>query len=102
MRLDAYLSKSAELKTLYDMVKQAFSERGLVHHDWNHVQRDLAMAVLLGEAEKADMKIVLAACCCMTSGGFIPSLETTTMKPERRLPPSICETPALKVGKLRL
>jgi len=74
MKLDTYLSKSAELKALYNTVKQAFSKRRLVHHNWNHMQRDLAIAVLLGEAEKADMKIVLAGVLLHDIGRLHPEL----------------------------
>jgi len=60
VRLNHYLSKHAELKALYDVVESDYSTRGLVHHNWNHVLRVLAFGVEIGEAEKANMKIVLA------------------------------------------
>jgi len=60
MRLDYYLSKYAGLKALYELVKRDFLAKGLVHHNWNHVLRDLARGVMIGEAEGANMKIVLA------------------------------------------
>lgn len=61
MKLDSYLSQTTELRALYNKVKQIFSSRGLVHHNWSHIQRDLARAIIIGVAEKADMKIVLAS-----------------------------------------
>ncbi len=61
MRLDNYLSKYSELKALHDLVDGIFATRGLVHHNWNHVLRDLARAVQISEAEGADARIVLAA-----------------------------------------
>jgi hypothetical protein len=60
MKLDEYLSHWPELRVLYQIVKQDFSKRGLVHHNWNHILRDLATAIIVGEAEKANMKIILA------------------------------------------
>jgi HD superfamily phosphodiesterase len=60
MILDYYLSKHAELGTLYGLVKHDFHAKGLAHHNWNHVLRDLARGIIIGEAERANMKIVLA------------------------------------------
>jgi len=60
VKLDHYLSKYAELKALYEVVKHDFSSKGLIHHNWNHVLRDLAKGIVVGEAEGANMKIVLA------------------------------------------
>jgi len=61
MKLTNYLSQFNELRVLYQSVKQDFLARGLVHHNWHHILRDLARAVMIGEAEKANMKIVLAS-----------------------------------------
>jgi HD superfamily phosphodiesterase len=60
MKLEYYLSKYAELKTLYELVKRDFSSKNLVHHNWNHVLRDLARGIMVGKAEGASMKPVLA------------------------------------------
>jgi HD superfamily phosphodiesterase len=60
MNLDYYLAKYAELKALYEFVKHDFFTKGLVHHNWNHVLRDLARGIVIGEAEGAKMKIVMA------------------------------------------
>ena len=60
MQLDYYLSKHAELKALYELVKHDFFAKELVHHNWNHVLRDLARGIIIGEAEGANMKIALA------------------------------------------
>jgi HD superfamily phosphodiesterase len=60
MMLDQYLSEYAGLKALYEVVKHDFIAKGLIHHNWNHVLRDLARGVVIGEAEGANMKIVLA------------------------------------------
>lgn len=60
MRLDQYLPKFLELKALYGLVEQDFSTKELMHHNWNHVLRDLARGIKIVEAEGANMKIVLA------------------------------------------
>jgi len=72
MRLDSYLSKYAKLKTLYELVEQDFSAKGLVHHNWNHVLRDLARSIIIGEAEGANMKIVLAGVLLHDIGRLYP------------------------------
>lgn len=74
MKLDGYLSRITELGTLYNMVKQTFSKRGLVHHNWSHIQRDLARAIIIGETEKANMKIVLASVLLHDIGRLYPEL----------------------------
>lgn len=56
------------------MVKQDFSSKGLVHHNWSHIQRDLAMAIRVGEAEKADMRTVLAGVLLHDIGRLHPEL----------------------------
>jgi len=72
MRLDYYLSKCAELRALYELVERDFSSKGLVHHNWNHVLRDLARGIMIGEAEGADMKIVLAGVLLHDIGRLYP------------------------------
>jgi len=72
MRLDHYLSKCAELRTLYELVEHDFSTKGLVHHNWNHVLRDLARGIMIGEVEGADMKIVLAGVLLHDIGRLYP------------------------------
>jgi HD superfamily phosphodiesterase len=42
-------------------VKEEFLSKGLVHHNWVHVQRALGIGITIGEAENANMKIVLAS-----------------------------------------
>jgi uncharacterized protein len=74
MKLDYYLMQSGDLKALYHLVKQDFSTRGLVHHNWQHILRDLARAINIGEAEKAKMKIVLASVLLHDIGRLYPDL----------------------------
>jgi HD superfamily phosphodiesterase len=59
MRLDGYLSEHAALKALYELAEHDYETKGLVHHNWNHILRDLARGVVIGESEGAKMKIVL-------------------------------------------
>jgi HD superfamily phosphodiesterase len=74
MKLDEHLSQLAELRVLYHMVKQDFSTKGLIHHNWHHITRDLARAVIIGEAEKANIKIVLASVLLHDIGRLYPDL----------------------------
>ena len=72
MRLDQFLSKFPEVRALYELVKNDFSTKGLVHHNWNHVLRDLARGIMIGEAEGANMKIVLAGVLLHDIGRLYP------------------------------
>jgi HD superfamily phosphodiesterase len=72
MKLQYYLSGSAELRSLYESVEEDYSANGLIHHNWHHVLRDLARAVLIGEAEKADMKLLLSAVLLRDIGRLHP------------------------------
>jgi len=72
MKFRGYLSKFAELKALYEKVEQAFLTKGLVHHNWNHILRDLARGIIIGEAEGANMKVVLAGILLHDIGRLYP------------------------------
>jgi len=74
MKLDDYLMQFGDLKALYQLVKQDFSTIGLIHHNWHHILRDLARAIIIGEAEKANMKIVLASVLLHDIGRLYPDL----------------------------
>jgi len=74
MKLRDYLSKFAELQTLYNAVKQDFLTKGLVHHNWNHILRDLAKGIIIGEKEGANMKIVLAGILLHDIGRLYPEV----------------------------
>lgn len=74
MKIQLYLSQFPELKMLYEAGRYDFMTRGLVHHNWNHVLRDLARGVLIGERERADMKIVLAGILLHDLGRLYPEL----------------------------
>lgn len=72
MKLEEYLSKFSELKTLYEKVEQDFLTKGLVHHNWNHILRDLARCIIIGEKEGANMKVVLAGVLLHDIGRLYP------------------------------
>ncbi|MEM2917158.1 MAG: HD domain-containing protein [Candidatus Bathyarchaeia archaeon] len=74
MKLDYYLSQFSELKALYKLVEHDFLTKGLVHHNWHHILRDLARAFIIGESEKANMKIVLASVLLHDIGRLYPDL----------------------------
>jgi HD superfamily phosphodiesterase len=76
VKLDDYLLQFDDLKTLYGLVKQDFSTKALVHHNWHHILRDLARAVVIGEAERANMKIVLASVLLHDIGRLYPDLDS--------------------------
>ncbi len=61
LRLDYYISKFAELQFLYRAVGREFHKKGLVHHNWNHILRNLAAGIMIGESENTNMKILLAS-----------------------------------------
>lgn len=72
MKLRGYLSKFAELEDLYEEVRRDFLKKGLAHHNWNHVLRDLARGIMIGEEERADMKVVLAGILLHDIGRLYP------------------------------
>jgi HD superfamily phosphodiesterase len=72
LKLSYYLLKHADLKTLYELVRRDFCTRGLVHHNWNHVVRALAGAVIIGEKEGTNMKVVLAGVLLHEIGRLYP------------------------------
>lgn len=74
MKLNIYLSKFAELKTLYEVIKLDFLSEGLVHHNWSHTLRDLAKGIIICEKEKANTKIVLASILLHDIGRLYPEL----------------------------
>jgi HD superfamily phosphodiesterase len=74
MRLDDYLLHYDELKALCELVKQDFTTKGPIHHNWHHILRDLARAVMIGEAEKGNMKVVLASVLLHDIGRLYPNL----------------------------
>ncbi|MBU6996751.1 MAG: HD domain-containing protein [Theionarchaea archaeon] len=72
MNLVEYFSKFPELKSLYEHVKQEYQTKNPVHHNWTHAQRDLGKAIMLGEEEEANMKIVIAGILLHDIGRLYP------------------------------
>ena len=56
-----YITLDSKLRKVVVAVKRDFDKSGLTAHNWEHIWRDALNAVVIGEAEKADMKIVLPA-----------------------------------------
>lgn len=69
-RFDSYLSKDKKLRQVIAAVKKDFARSGLTAHNWEHIWRDVLNAMVIGEAEKADMEIVLPA-ALMHDIGFL-------------------------------
>lgn len=74
VKIDDYLLQFDELRVLYELVKQDFSKKGLIHHNWQHILRDLASAIVVGDAEKANMRIVLASVLLHDIGRLHPKV----------------------------
>ncbi|CAB1084356.1 hypothetical protein D1AOALGA4SA_11881 [Olavius algarvensis Delta 1 endosymbiont] len=59
-KLNKYLEID-RIKRVHDAAKAAFEQNDLVAHGWDHIYRDTINAIWIGEAEGADMEIVLPA-----------------------------------------
>lgn len=61
-KLQNYLRNDAQYKVVYEYTKQRFNVAShLPAHNWAHAYRDTLNAIVIGEAEGADMRIVLPA-----------------------------------------
>lgn len=61
-KLAAYLRKDQTYKAVFDYTKSRFgAAEHLPAHNWSHIYRDTLNAIVIGEAERADMSIVLPA-----------------------------------------
>jgi uncharacterized protein len=70
-KLTNYLSKDTTFRAIYDYTKQRFdAAKHLTAHNWEHAYRDTINAIAIGEAEGADMSIVLPA-AVMHDIGFL-------------------------------
>src|SRR6266576_701338 len=65
-----YLARYSEFKAVYAFTKQRFKASHLLGHNWEHAYRDLINAIVIGEAEGADMSVVLPA-AVMHDIGFL-------------------------------
>lgn len=59
-KLQSYL-ENERIKIIHDKVKTAFENRDFIAHNWDHIYRDTINAIWIGEAEGADMQIILPA-----------------------------------------
>lgn len=61
-KLTKYLSEDSKYKAIFEYTKKRFDEAAhLPAHNWSHAYRDTLNAIVVGEAEGADMTIVLPA-----------------------------------------
>jgi HD superfamily phosphodiesterase len=60
-RFELYKGQDQNLVNIVKVVKEEFDASGLPAHNWEHIYRDSLNAIVIGEAENADMKIVLPA-----------------------------------------
>jgi len=100
MKLTNYLSQFDELRVLHWLVKQDFLARGFVHHNWHHILRDLARAVMIGEAEKANMKIVLASVLLHDVGRLYPDLGSDHHEAGAKKAPEYLTKAGFKSGEI--
>jgi hypothetical protein len=70
-KLQNYLGSDAQFRIICDYVKRRFDEATyLTAHNWEHIYRDMLNAIVIGEAENADMHIVMPA-TAMHDIGFL-------------------------------
>ncbi len=60
-KLDGYLKRDPQFRRVYERTRKAFEAKALPAHNWEHIYRDVLNAIVIGEAEGADMRIVLPA-----------------------------------------
>jgi HD superfamily phosphodiesterase len=61
-KLANYLAVDPDFRAAYDYTHQRFeAAKNLTGHNWEHIYRDTINAIVIGEAEDADMGIVLPA-----------------------------------------
>lgn len=74
-KLEEYLSRDLRYKAVFAHTKNRFEEAAnLTAHNWPHTYRDTLNAIVIGEAEKADMAIVLPS-ITMHDIGFLYGAE---------------------------
>lgn len=59
-RLRRYF-ETDRIADLYKRTQSAFAEKDLIAHNWDHIYRDIINALIIGEEEGADMRIVVPA-----------------------------------------
>jgi hypothetical protein len=61
-KLQGYLDRDHRLRSVVTYTKQRFDDaKALTAHNWEHIYRDTLNAIIIGEAESADMSVVLPA-----------------------------------------
>lgn len=61
-KLLAYLKSDHALQSIFAYTKQRFdAAKTLTAHNWDHIYRDTLNAIVIGEAEGADMSVVMPA-----------------------------------------
>lgn len=61
-KLSKYLASDEKYRMVFEYTKKRFDDAThLTAHNWAHAYRDTINAIVIGEAEKADMSIVLPA-----------------------------------------
>jgi len=61
-KLQGYLNQDHRLRSVVTYTKQQFdAAKALTAHNWEHIYRDTLNAIVIGEAEGADMSVVLPA-----------------------------------------
>ena len=70
-KLQEYLSNDSDYQKVFTHTKQRFeADEKLTAHNWEHAYRDTLNVIVIGEAEKANMRIVLPA-ATMHDIGFL-------------------------------
>jgi uncharacterized protein len=70
-KLHKYLDADPDFQAVFSYTKHRFQEaKHLVGHNWDHAYRDVINAIIIGEAEGANMSIVLPA-AAMHDIGFL-------------------------------
>lgn len=70
-KLQGYLDSDLTYRAVFEYTKKRFDEaRHLTAHNWEHANRDTLNAIVIGEAEGADMSVVLPA-ATMHDIGFL-------------------------------
>jgi len=70
-KLQGYISRDGSYKAVYEYTMQSFNAANhLMAHNWEHAYRDTLNAIVIGEAEGADMGVVLPA-ATMHDIGFL-------------------------------
>jgi uncharacterized protein len=60
-KLHNYLVSDPDFRAIYDYTKSRFHDSDLSAHNFEHAYRDVLNAIVIGEAEGADMTVVLPA-----------------------------------------